>query len=182
MITKDNYITAYFIDNERKNIEVLLKNVESFAQKLVREKDAGIISISDKDKDKTAINSYILEYDIDNPICQELLELCPLDDLHKNTHIKKTGEKKDFEDMVMRIAKRDGLVFDELKLDTKFYPTLVKAIFQGNENEDHLFALKLALFEIEKIRDSKHSELKKKLRQSKNKIEALKIAFDIVYG
>ena len=59
MITKDNYITAYFIDNERKNIEVLLKNVESFAQKLVREKDAGIISISDKDKDKTAINSYI---------------------------------------------------------------------------------------------------------------------------
>jgi hypothetical protein len=197
MITKDNYITAYFIDNERKNIEVLLKNVESFAQKLVREKDAGIISISDKDKDKTAINSYILEYDIDNPICQELLELCPLDDLHKNTHIKKTGEKKDFEDMVMRIAKKEGLVVDELELDTKFYPAIVKAIFEEketldelgalkslkkNDKEDHLFALKLALFEVEKIRDSKDSELKKKLRQAKTKIEAFKIAIEIAYA
>jgi len=97
----------------------------------------------------------------------------------KNTYEKKMGEKKGFEEMVMRIAKRDGLVFDELKLDTKFYPTLVKAIFQGNENEDHLFALKLALFEVEKIRDSKDSELKKKLRQAKTKIEALKTAFEI---
>ena len=159
LIREDNYITAYFIDNERKNIEILLKN------------DDGV-----------TVNPHIIEYDTKNQDCLKLLKLCPLDDLHKNTYEKKMGEKKGFEEMVMRIAKRDGLVFDELKLDTKFYPTLVKAIFQGNENEDHLFALKLALFEIEKIRDSKHSELKKKLRQSKNKIEALKIAFDIVYG
>ena len=26
MITKENYIIAYFIDNERKNIEILLRN------------------------------------------------------------------------------------------------------------------------------------------------------------
>jgi hypothetical protein len=159
LIREDNYITAYFIDNERKNIEILLKN------------DDGV-----------TVNPHIIEYDTKNQDCLKLLKLCPLDDLHKNTDEKKVGEKKGFEDMVMRIAKRDGLVFDELKLDTKFYPTLVKAIFQGNENEDHLFALKLALFEIEKIRDSKDSELKKKLRQSKTKIEALKIAFDIAYG
>ena len=104
------------------------------------------------------------------------------------------GEKKGFEEMVMRIAKRDGLVFDEIKLDTKFYPAIVKAIFEEketldvlgalkslkkNDKEDHLFALKLALFEVEKIRDSKDSELKKKLRQAKTKIEALKIAFEI---
>ena len=81
--------------------------------------------------------------------------------------------------MVMRIAKRDGLVFDEIKLDTKFYPAIVKAIFEEDKNEDHLFALKLALFEIEKIRDSKDSELKKKLRQAKTKIEAFKTAFEI---
>ena len=156
LIRKDNYITAYFIDNERKNIEILLKN------------DDGV-----------TVNPHIIEYDIKNQDCLKLLKLCPLDDLHKNTYEKKMREKKGFEEMVMRIAKRDGLVFDELKLDTKFYPTLVKAIFQGNENEDHLFALKLALFEIEKIRDSKDSELKKKLRQAKTKIEALKTAFEI---
>ena len=156
LIRKDNYITAYFIDNERKNIEILLRN----------------------DDGKT-VNPYIIEYDNKHAQCQELLKFCPLDDLHKNTYDKKQKEKKDFENMVIRIAKRDGLVFDELKLDTKFYPTLVKAIFNEEKNEDYLFALKLALFEIEKIRDSKDGELKKKLRQAKTKIEALKIAFEI---
>ena len=171
LIRKDNYITAYFIDNERKNIEILLRN------------DDGV-----------TVNPHIIEYDIKNQDCLKLLKLCPLDDLHKNTYEKKMGEKKGFEEMVMRIAKRDGLVFDELKLDTKFYPTLVKAIFEENETgdelgalkslkknaqEDHLFALKLALFEVEKIRDSKDVELKKKLRQAKTKIEALKTAFEI---
>ena len=80
----------------------------------------------------------------------------------------------------MRIAKKKGLIFDEVKLDTKFYPTLVRAIFEDMENENHMFALKLALFEIEKIRDSKDSEGKKKLRQAKNKIEILKIAISLM--
>ena len=174
LIRKDNYITAYFIDNERKNIEILLRNTA--------------------DDGTAVVNPHIIEYDTKNQDCLKLLKLCPLDDLHKNTYEKKMGEKKGFEEMVMRIAKRDGLVFDELKLDTKFYPTLVKAIFEENETgaelgalkslkknaqEDHLFALKLSLFEIEKIRDSKDGELKKKLRQAKTKIEALKIAFEI---
>ena len=68
------------------------------------------------------------------------------------------------------------MVFDERKLDTKFYPVLIKALFEDVENEDHLFALKLAMFEIKQIRNSKDTENKKKLRQSKNKIEVLKIA------
>ena len=97
-----------------------------------------------------------------------------------NTYNRKKGEKAGFEEMVMRIAKKDGLVLDEKKLSTQFYPSLVRAIFQDIENEDHLFALKLALFEIEEIRDSKDSESKKKLRQAKTKIEVLKIAFDLV--
>ena len=42
------------------------------------------------------------------------------------------------------------------------------------------FALKLSLFELAAIRDSKNDDLKKKLRQSKNKIDTLKVAFDIV--
>ena len=45
--------------------------------------------------------------------------------------------------MAIRIAKKSGIVLDENKLDTKFYPSLVNAIFKEIENEDHLFALKL---------------------------------------
>jgi hypothetical protein len=157
MITKENYITASFIDNERKNIEVLLRD----------EKNEKVIS-------------HIVEYDEKYPVCQELLKIITLDDLHENTYQKKQKEKKAVEEMVVRIAKRDGLVFDEHRLDTKFYPTIVKAMFEETENEDHLFALKLALFELKQIRDSKDIEVKKKLRQAKNKIELLKIAIDLM--
>ena len=155
MITKENYIIAYFIDNERKNIEVLLKG-------------------------DGKVNSYILEYDTKYPECEELLKICNLDQLHENTYKRLQEQKKEFEETVIRIAGKKGMVFDENKLDTKFYPTLVKSIFQDEENEDHLFALKLALFEVNKIRNSKDNENKKKLRQAKNKIEVLKTALDIV--
>ena len=69
MITKENFITAHFIDSERKNIEVLLKS-----------------------DDGTAVNPHILEYDVDNPICQELLKIVSLDQLHENTWQKKKEE------------------------------------------------------------------------------------------
>lgn len=157
MITKENYITASFIDNDRKTIEVLLSD----------DKNEKVIPI-------------IVEYNLEHPTCQELLKVVDLDQLHENTHTKIQESQKDFEEMAMRIAKKKGIVFNETKLDTKFYPTLIDAIFKEVENEDHLFALKLALFEVEKIRDSKDDEGKKKIRQSKNKLDVLRAAFDLM--
>ena len=153
MITKENLISAYFIDNERQNIEVLTRS-----------------------EDGSKVIPTIIPFDENNHLYKELISIITVDKLHEDTYQKKKTEKKDFEDMVMRIAKKRGLVFDERKLDTKFYPVLIKALFEDVENEDHLFALKLAMFEIKQIRNSKDTENKKKLRQSKNKIEVLKIA------
>ena len=153
MITKDNLISAYFIDNERQNIEVLTRS-----------------------EDGTKVVPTIIPFEENNVLFKELTSIITVDKLHEDTYQKKKTEKKDFEDMVMRIAKKRGLVFDERKLDTKFYPVLIKALFEDVENEDHLFALKLARFEIKQIRNSKYTENKKKLRQSKNKIEVLKIS------
>ena len=161
MISEANYITAHFIDNERKNIEVLLKS------------DDGVSAYT-----------HILEYDSEHPDCKELLEVCNLDQLHENTHTKVNEQKKDFEEMVMRVATKKGIIVDpeKVKVTPKIFKTLVKAIFEDSENEDHLFALKLALFEVDEIRNSKNNELKKELRQGKNKIEVLKAAFDIMNG
>ena len=153
MITKENLISAYFIDNERQNIEVLTRS-----------------------DDGTKVVPTIIPFEENNVLFKELTSIITVDKLHEDTYQKKKTEKKDFGDMVMRIAKKRGLVFDERKLDTKFYPVLIKALFEDVENEDHLFALKLAMFEIKQIRNSKDTENKKKLRQSKNKIEVLKIA------
>ena len=83
MISEANYITAHFIDNERKNIEVILK-----------------------DEEETKIYPYILEYNPDNPICKELLEICSLDQLHENTWQKKKEERKNYEDQIKEIAKK----------------------------------------------------------------------------
>ena len=103
-----------------------------------------------------------------------------LDDLHESTYNQKKEERKLFEQEAIKIAQNSGLVFDMNRLDTKFYPVLVKAIFEEAENEDHLFALKLALFEVDKIRDSKNEDLKKKLRQTKTKLDCLLTALTIV--
>ena len=157
MITKENLIGAYFIDNDRKNIEVLTTS-----------------------EDKKQIIPTILPFDENNPMFKELTSVITVDDLHENTHQKKKAEQKIFETKVMEIAKKDGLLLDDTKIDSNSYNKLVKAIFEQGENADQLFALKIALFELDKIRDSKNDELKKKLRQSKNKIDTLKVAFEII--
>ena len=157
MITKENLIGAYFIDDDRKNIEVLTTS-----------------------EDKKQVIPFIMPFDENNPSFKELTSIITVDDLHENTYQKKKAEQKIFEQKVIEIAKKDGLMLDDTRIDSNSYNKLVKAIFEQGENEDQLFALKIALFELPSIRDSKDEELKKKLRQTKNKIDTLKIAFDIV--
>ena len=156
---KDHYVNAYFVDEDRKHIEVQYS-----------------------DKDFKRLNVAVIEYDTNHSDFQALNKIVSIDDLHENTYQKKKLEKQQFEEMAISIAKRDGLVLDYNKIDTKFYPMLVKAIFEEPDNEDNLFALKLALFEVDKIRDSKDEELKKALRQSVNVQEAIFNALFIVNG
>tara|TARA_B000000532_G_C18641229_1_gene308393 strand:+ start:125 stop:604 length:480 start_codon:yes stop_codon:yes gene_type:complete len=156
MITKDNLISAYFIDDARQNIEVL--------------------TTSD---DKKKVIPTIIPFDENNHLFKELTSIITVDQLHEDTYNKKKKEKEIFEQKVIEIAKKDGLLLDDTKIDSNTFSKLIKAIFEQGENEDHLFALKLALFELPAIRDSKNDELKKQLRQSKNKIDTLKCAFDL---
>ena len=153
---KENFIDAYFIDNERQNIEVLSKSEDG----------------------KKAIST-IIPWDTNNVSFEALKTVISVDQLHERTHTKKQEERKLFEEQVMRIAKKEGMVFDETKLDATAYSSIVKLLF-SDKQDDHLFALKLALFEVEKIRDSENIELKKALRQSKTKVDALLNALKII--
>ena len=157
MITKDNIISAYFIDEARENIEVLTTS-----------------------EDKKSVIPIIVPLDENNPNFIELNGLVSVDQLHENTYNKKKKEKEIFDGKVIEIAKRNGMIVDNAKVSDNHFKTLVNALFDEQENPEHLFALKLALFEVNKIRNSKDSESKKKLRQAKNKIEALQIAFDLI--
>lgn len=152
---KDNLITAYFIDSERTTIE-----------------------IETTSEDKKSVFTTIIPYDESNPQYQALTKYMNIDRLHESTYQRNKFASEEFEKSVLRIAEKTGMVLSTEKLNTKFYPSLVNAIFKDIENEDHLFALKLALFELEEIRDSKNEDAKKKLRQAKNKLDIIQAAID----
>ncbi len=154
---KEHFVTASFIDSERQNIEILMTN-----------------------EDKSATIPYIIPFDESDVKYQALQTVMTLDQLHEATYQKKKRERKDFEDTVLQIAKQDGLIMDSNKIDTKFYPKVVEAIFGDDENLDHVFALKLAIFELDAIKDSKKEDLKKKLRQSKTKKDIMATACEIL--
>ena len=157
MISEANYITAHFIDNERKNIEVILK-----------------------DEEETKVYPYILEYNPDNPICKELLEICSLDQLHENTWEKKKVERKDFESMVKRVAQKDGLLKKIIEsVDSEFMTLMMDFLLSGKqEHIDRLFNFKIFLFEQDIV---KHAEENKKtaIRKAKTPLEALKLFIEI---
>ena len=154
---KDNFLNAYFIDYERQNIEILTTS-----------------------EDKKSVLPTIIPYDTKHPYFVALSKVCNVDQIHENTYNKMKKEREVFEQKVIEIAKRDGLLVDNNKIDSNFFPTLVKSIFEDEDNADHLFAIKIALFELEKIRNSTNEDLKKKIRQAKTKIEALQTAFELI--
>ena len=152
MITKDTFITASFIDNERKNIEILLK-----------------------DDEETKVYPYILEYNPDNPICKELLEICSLDQLHENTWQKKKDERRNFESMVKKVAVKEGLLKRIIEnVDSDFFKLLMDFFLSDKqEHIDRLFNFKIFLFEQDTVKNSKNEEVKTAIRKSKTPLEAL---------
>lgn len=152
---KDHFIDAYFIDEERQNIEILQTA-----------------------EDKKSVFSTIIPFDEEHSEFQALKSVVTVDGLHERTYVKKKEERKLFEEQLLRIAKKDGMVIDELK--TNNFPELIKAIIKDESNEDHLFALKLALFEVEKITNSENTELKSAIRKAKTKPEVLLNALKII--
>ena len=154
---KDHFIDAYFIDEERQNIEILATS-----------------------EDKKKVFPTIVPFSEDNHMFKALKSVMSVDELHERTYNKKKEERKLFEEQLLRIAKKDGFVIDETKDKTSIFPTLIKTIIEDEKNEDHLFALKLALFEVDKIRDSENAELKSNIRKGKTKAEVLLNALKII--
>ena len=156
---KLHFVTAYFIDNERKNIEVVCT-----------------------EPDKKAVFTSIVKYEDGDAQWEELKKVTNIDFIHESTYQKKQDERREFEKTVMRIAEKDGLILqtEGKAIHTNFYPKVLSAVLEDIDNVDHVFALKLALFENAGISDSKNDDAKKKLRAAKNKLDVLKSAIEIL--
>lgn len=150
---KDHFLTAYFIDNERQNIEIQATS-----------------------EDQKKVYTYVIPFDENRDEYKALSKFMSLDQLHESTYQRVKNERRLFEEQVIRIAQKDGLIMDSERIDTKFYPTLVTSLFEDQDNADHVFALKLALFELDAIKNSENEEAKKELRKSKDKLDILSAA------
>ena len=155
MFNKENFVEASFIDNERKNIEVLTKS----------------------DDGKSVIPT-IIPFDETNHMFKELMDIKTLDELHEDTHNKKKLEGDLYKEQAIAFAKEAGLVAEENT--TPIITKIIEYITKDTDNSDELFALKLGLFEVAEIKDSEDIELKKSLRQSKTKAEVLLNALKII--
>ena len=156
MFTKDNFYTAYFIDNERKNIEVLLKRPDFKSGNL-------------------SLESYIIPFNEDNGEYKKLLEVCSLDQLHENTWEKKKVEREDFVMQVKKIAEEEGLIKKIVEnVDPNFFNLLFDFLLSDKqEHIDRLFNFKIFMFEQEIVKNSKNEEIKTAIRKSKTPLEAL---------
>ena len=81
---KNNLITAYFVDNERKNIEVLTTS-----------------------EDKKITLSTIIPFDENFVSFKALTKFINIDQLHELTHKKNKDARELFEKQVIDIAKKD---------------------------------------------------------------------------
>ena len=104
---KDNFLTAHFIDNERQNIEIQATS-----------------------EDKKKVYTYVIPYDENRDEYKALMTMITLDQLHEYTYQRVKNERRLFEEQVIRIAQKDGLIMDSERIDTKFYPTLVNSLFE----------------------------------------------------
>jgi len=154
---KDHFIDAYFVDEERQNIEILQTS-----------------------EDKKSVFPTVIPFEKEHGQFQVLESVMSVDELHERTYNKKKEERRLFEEQLVRIAQRDGLLMSGDTMPKELFPTVVSAIVNNPDNEDHLFALKLALFEVEKIRDCEDTELKANIRKGKTKAEVLFNALKII--
>lgn len=153
---KDNFLTAYFVDNARQNIEIQTTT-----------------------EDKKSVFTTIIPFKEENPQYQALNKFMTLDQLHESTHEKTKTEHELYKEQALNFAKDAGLVGNEIAKDN-YFGEIIKLITEDQENEDHLFALKLAVFEIDAVKDSVDVEKKKLIRQSKTKSDLVYNALSII--
>ena len=154
-LLKNNFVEARFTNNERTWIEVL-----------TNEKGDSLTSTH-------------IEFDENAWQYIALMTVTDIDKIHEATYIHNEKQRKEFEEVAINIAKREGLVQTDQQDPTK----ILNLLFNDQEaDEDEMFALKIAVFEIDKIKDSTNLEAKKALRKSKSRLELIRGAIDLYEG
>jgi len=149
-VTKENFISARYVDNEKKIVEILYK-------------------MGDKNI------PHIIEHDTEHPDWQQLMTITNLDEIHLNTHNFIKQSQKDFRKMVMKIAEDEGMVKDVVaELSTPFYGEVFEFFFNYDDKQkEMLFNFKLFIFEKEFVKNSTDTDTKAEMRKAQSPIEVM---------
>ena len=125
----------------------------------------------------------IIEAKDDDSQWLELLELTSINQIMEETYVNNNRRVEQFEQMVLPIAKKRGLVYDlEDGIDSNIYKAIVKALFSDFDpvdQKEQLFLLKMEFFNVDFIKNTKSRSLKKELRQAVDLLSTVEVACKI---
>ena len=144
MFTKQNVITARFIDNEHTTIEVV-HTIES---------------------DEKA-HAYILEYDKDSEDFKSLEKAgWDLEAITEETIAYKKEASRLFNEVV-------NVAAAEMNKTNIPVNNIVNHILEFNEDEDIIFKSKLAIMELDIVKKSRATKVKQEIRKAKTLLEVI---------
>lgn len=158
---KLTFITAHYTNPERSNVAVIYAHEDG---------------------------SLKIDYcapKIGEPVFDAALEHFDLEDLPDMTYKYYQDQRRAYEQEVIQIAEKEGLIWDIEKADTDMlYRGFASVIFGKDHNKDpdhkeKLFIFKLQLFELPQFRTSKNKQLKTKMRKAQNVIELVSLAAEM---
>ena len=161
------FVTARFTDNARNTVEALwTRTLEDGTVETVPEYIEAKLNSAG-------------EAVITSPQWEKLLTHIDIDGLHENTGRFIDEQRLQYEDAVIVIARKRGMIYEVDSINSNMYKSLAETIFKTFSEEDDkekLFMLKLQMFELDVVKASKDRETKAKLRKATNMIEAIKWA------
>ena len=161
-ITKNNFVSARFCDNDRTQIEVFVKG--------------------DKENE---VFPHIIELDENHPDYKNLLTIKTLPEIHDYTDEWCNQQRKKFKEEILDIATKEGIISEqnikEVKVE-KSFTEILETVFSTEHDynsekiKEQLFKAKLYAFEMPHIKNSDSRDLKAQLRKS----ETIKDIFKII--
>lgn len=180
-INKDNFRSARFCDNDRRQIEIILADRENVNEYI----------------------PYVIELDQNHPDFQQLMNVTTLPEIHDYTDKWCTEQRHRFKKEMLDIAVKEGIIPSKDKWTKKTvnkdgqevkeivkevvvqeklsFSDIITKIYgeeidmEKEENKEQMFKAKLTAFEMPFIKDSENRGLKAQLRKAQSFKEVISV-------
>lgn len=156
MMIGHTFLNAHFTDNERSTVRAFWA-----------------------DNDTSDIYEAIVEVKESDAQWKELLEHTTINELHENTYKYIQDSQRVIKEQVVSIAKEEGWIYE---VNTENSRAAVKVLlsnifsdFDPEEGKEDLFFLKLEVFDLEFVRETKDRKAKAEIRKAATPAKVLEL-------